>query len=221
MSRRNCRRRINVVNMSSYDDDGNNMQLQQVLFNSAMLYNNSLNDVKKKGVDTSCQLVRTNGRINIGNSQRERGEPSCVYCTICKEPRSITNDTMKSGSCGHIYCEECIINYVRQRIKETLTEVNCPESDCKEILAINEYFVPPEYINQWLDAVREATVLASCDIIECPFGDCSGKWIDDKKGFLIRACPKCWRISCSRCRVYWHMGMKCETYQRLVRPYSN
>ncbi|MCE3216974.1 RING finger protein [Datura stramonium] len=174
---------INDVNGGTYEEDSD-MQLQEALFNSIQnmefdfpaktsLIND---DVKKKGVDTSCRLVKTNGkRINHWKSStREQGEPSCVYCTICSEPRPVVNDIMKRGGCGHIYCEECIISYARERIRENIMEVNCPVSDCKEVFAMNEYFVPRELMDQWRDAVCEARALASYDIIECPFGDCSG-----------------------------------------------
>uniref|UniRef100_M1DSW8 Zinc finger protein n=1 Tax=Solanum tuberosum TaxID=4113 RepID=M1DSW8_SOLTU len=151
----------------------------------------SPNDVKKKGIDYSCSFVETNGRIDCCNSKYKKGEPSCVFCTICNEPKPVNNDTIKQGPCRHIYCEECIVNYVRERIKETLTQVKCPVSDCKEQILINEYFVPPEFMNQWMDTVREAEALFSCDIIECPYMDCEGYLIDDKRGFSIRTCPKC------------------------------
>lgn len=205
-----------IINGGGSDDDSD-IQLQKVLYNSAQLYNNSRQlqetDIKKKGIDMSCQLVKTNGRINLQNSTHEKGEPSCVYCTICNEPRPVSDDRMKRGGCRHVYCEECIINYVRDRIKENLTEVKCPVSDCKEKIVINDYFVPSEFRNQWRATVREAKALASCYIIECPFLDCTGYLIDDKKGFLIRACPKCWTLFCVRCEDHWHMGMDCETYQ--------
>lgn len=161
-------------------------------------WNNSKDAKNKgKGIDTSCQ-----------NSKRE-----AVLCTICYERWPAPNHMMKRGGCGHMYCKECILNYGRERIKETLTEFKCPVSDCNEKIVIDEFFVPSEFLEHWRDTVREAQALASCYVIECPFMDCSGYLMDDKKGYLIRTCPKCWTIFCVRCRDHWHMGMDCAAYQ--------
>lgn len=95
---------------------------------------------------------------------------------------------------------------------EDIKEVKCPVSSCKRILDI-ESLMPGDFLNRVEDAIRETEVLASPLVIECPFLDCTGVLIDDKKKFLIRACPKCWRIFCVRCRDSWHMGMSCVAYK--------
>ncbi|OIT22407.1 hypothetical protein A4A49_38871 [Nicotiana attenuata] len=159
------------------DDD--DIQLQEILLNSAQTYNSSVDeklefdfanktnlddDVKKKGVDVSSCLIRTNG-INKWNSKYERGETSCIFCTICNDVKPVNSVMRRGKSCEHSYCEECIRNYVVERIKDNITEVKCPVSNCKEILEINESLMPAdEYylIDRWSDAVREARVLASC-----------------------------------------------------------
>ncbi|WMV34975.1 hypothetical protein MTR67_028360 [Solanum verrucosum] len=203
------------------DDDDSDIQLQQVLFYLAKSKSNpNPNDVKKKGIDYSCSFVETDG-IDLRNCNYEKGGPSCVYCTICNEPTPANaDDTMCGPNCEHVYCKECIANYARENIKETLTQVKCPVSDCKGYMLINENSVPPEFINQWRDTVREAKALYSCKIIECPFLGCSGYLIDDHKGFLIRTCPKCWTLFCVMCRDYWHKGMDCRTnyqWKRKIR----
>ncbi|KAG5601900.1 hypothetical protein H5410_033270 [Solanum commersonii] len=210
-------------NSSDDDEDDSDIQLQQVLFYLAKSKSNpnpNPNDVKKKGIDYSCSFVETDG-IDLRNCNYERGGPSCVYCTICNEPTPANaDDTMCGPNCGHVYCKECIANYARENIKETLTQVKCPVSDCEEYMLINENSVPPEFINQWRDTVREAKALYSCKIIECPFLGCSGYLIDDHKGFLIRTCPKCWTLFCVMCRDYWHKGMDCRTnyqWKRKIR----
>ncbi|PHT79241.1 hypothetical protein T459_17293 [Capsicum annuum] len=106
-------------NCESVDDD--DMQLQEAIFNSVQKLEFDfpmVKDVKKKGIDTSCRLVRINGKIGTASSIHERG-----------------------------------------------------------------------------------------------------KLTDDKRG-LIRACPKCWRVFCVKCKVEWHLGLECETYQlkRKLRP---
>ncbi|KAG5601899.1 hypothetical protein H5410_033269 [Solanum commersonii] len=57
--------------------------------------------LRRKGIDYSCSFVETNGRIDC----------SCVFCSICNEPKPVNNDTIKQGPCRHIYYEECIVNY--------------------------------------------------------------------------------------------------------------
>lgn len=113
-------------------------------------------------------------------STYDKGEPSCVFCTICNELKSVNNDASR----GHVYCEDCILNYVCERIKETLAQVKCPVSDCIDQILIDEYFVPPEFMDQWMDTVREAEALYSCEIIECPYMGCEGYLIDDEEGIF-------------------------------------
>ncbi|KAF3630940.1 hypothetical protein FXO38_26864 [Capsicum annuum] len=63
---------------------------------------------------------------------------------------------------------------------------------------------------------REAKVLASPYIVDCPYVDCTGKLVDDGKEYLIRTCPNFWRIFCVRCRNAWHCGITFEAYKHML-----
>ncbi|MCD9560294.1 hypothetical protein HAX54_018816 [Datura stramonium] len=114
-------------------------------------------DVKKKGVDTSCRLVKTNGKgSTIGRAVRGNKANHHAYTIAIWANRDpVVNDIMKRR--------------LRFRLPGKFRD--------------ERLFVPRELMDQWRDAVCEARALASYDIIECPFGDCSKIWLMTKRDF--------------------------------------
>ncbi|XP_075112209.1 uncharacterized protein LOC107799213 [Nicotiana tabacum] len=198
------------------DEDEEDVELQQILFFSAQFHSGKNLNLGLCSKVQGKQVINTRysviyGSISTVNSIREKGESSCTYCEICDDAKP-PNTLIRGSSCRHYYCEECIRNYIGEKIDEDIKELKCPVSSCKRILDI-ESLMPKDFLDRVKDAIRETEVLASPLVIECPFLDCTGVLIDDKKRFLIRACPKCWRIFCVMCRDSWHMGMSCVDYK--------
>lgn len=156
------------------------------------------------------------GSINLENSIHEKEESSYAFwefCEICENRFPLPNKLMQATSCNHYYYVECIQNYIGKKINKDINEliVKCLASYCDGILNLKS-IMPSDYFIRVKDAFLEMQALASSTIIDCPFMDCTETLMDDKKVYLIRACPKCWRIFCVKCRDL-HLEMICDNYE--------
>ncbi|KAM3234296.1 hypothetical protein T459_15830 [Capsicum annuum] len=199
-------------------DDNDDIQLQQILFYSAQFHSgknlesSSSSAAGKKIVELPHSFFY--GSIGKLNSIRVEGESSCTYCDICEDVFP-PNTLIQGNSCQHLYCIECIQKYIAKKINDDIHEVKCPIVNCKRTVDL-ELLLPYDVLDRVENANREAKVLASSYIMDCPFEDCTGNLVDDGKGYLIRACPNCWRIFCVRCRAAWHCGITCEAYKHML-----
>ncbi|KAF3659305.1 E3 ubiquitin-protein ligase like [Capsicum chacoense] len=199
-------------------EEDEDIQLQQILFYSAQLHSgknlesSSNHATGKKAVEPHYSFIYKS--IEKVNGIWEKGESSCLYCDICED--AFPPNTLIQGiSCPHLYCEECIHKYIAKQINENIEEVKCPIANCKRTMSF-ELLLPYDVYHRVEDANREAKVLALSYAMDCPYIDCTGKLIDDKKRYLIRACPNCWRIFCVRCQHAWHWGLTCEAYRHML-----
>lgn len=166
-------------------------------------------DLKKKGLDCSVTYTLGPPHGNYG-----KGQCSYVICRICSDhvPHGVE---IKSIQCGHAYCRECFHVYLSEKIQEDASKVKCPVSKCETLFPPKSVrgFIPEQVFDRWIRGLTESSVLAQPLYIRCPFEWC-GKWfVDDERGFLIRACPNCWRLFCMKCKVGWHMGKSCAQYK--------
>ncbi|KAL3528546.1 hypothetical protein ACH5RR_007868 [Cinchona calisaya] len=184
-------------------------------------------DVKQKGICSSVPLKpHFDEHYNIwrSSSSKESGECSWSECVICCDDKPI-GELKQNVDCGHLFCEDCMKIYIGKKIQENgiinihKKVVKCPEKDCKNELSIQQFrpYIPDEVCDRIGDLQRESNALANPRILECPLLFCCAKFVDDNKGFKIKACPGCWRIFCVECRVKWHMGKSCEQFQDEVR----
>ncbi|KAI8544755.1 hypothetical protein RHMOL_Rhmol08G0319500 [Rhododendron molle] len=166
-------------------------------------------DLKKKGLD--CSVTYTHGPPH-GNYRK--GQCSYVICVICSDhvPHGVE---IKSTQCGHAYCRECFPVYLSEKIQEDASKVKCPVSKCESLFSPKSVrgFIPEQVFDRWIRWLTESSVLAQPMYILCPFEWCGKRFVDDERGFLIRACPNCWKLFCMKCKVGWHMGKSCAQYK--------
>ncbi|PHT44416.1 hypothetical protein CQW23_13574 [Capsicum baccatum] len=168
-------------------DDNDDIQLQQILFYSAQFHlgknleSSSSNVAGKKIVELPHSFFY--GSIGKLNSIRVEGESSCTYCDICEDVFP-PNTLIQGNSCQHLYCVECIQKYIAKKINDDIHEVKCPIVNCKRTVDL-ELLLPYDVLDRVENANREAKVLASSYIMDCPYEDCTGNLVDDGKGYLI------------------------------------
>lgn len=149
--------------------------------------------------------------------EKENGESSQSFCTICMDRKSTGEMFRNNNSCSHLFCSDCISQYVVAKIKENIASVKCPDLKCKGVLEpeICRSLIPPELFDRWENALCESLVIGFKKFY-CPFKDCSALLIDDGEEVVTSSeCPNCWRLFCAQCKVVWHSGISCQEFQRL------
>ncbi|XP_059639376.1 uncharacterized protein LOC132281718 [Cornus florida] len=197
------------------NSDDEDVEFQLALFYSiASSQEPEIQNEKKKGVMRPCSITYGDFRT-FSPETEEKGDSSHTVCVICNE----VQPSILSKRCSHGYCRECFGFYIVKKIQGTSTGiVRCPVNKCKTLFEEKHWrqLIPKEVLERWENAALEASVLASPEYILCPFKDCWEVFVDDGKGFVIRACPKCWRLFCARCNAPWHERMSCSLF-RLLR----
>ncbi|XP_026430976.1 E3 ubiquitin-protein ligase RNF14-like [Papaver somniferum] len=150
-----------------------------------------------------------------GSKKMKKDEESFV-CEICVETKMVSESFQVKG-CAHSYCSECMVRYVASKIQENVISTKCPEWSCQGVLEPEfcKSILPPDVFDRWGKAQCEALLLGDQNIY-CPFKDCSAPLLDEGGGKIIRSeCPHCNRLICARCKVSWHEGVRCATFQKL------
>ncbi|KAI7755548.1 hypothetical protein M8C21_008647 [Ambrosia artemisiifolia] len=138
-----------------------------------------------------------------------------TLCGICMEAKTASEMFKNTTVCGHLFCTDCIREYVAAKIKENITVVNCPDLHCKEVIGPQDCgsIVPIEVLERWESILCESLIMGS-EKFYCPFKDCSAMMVDDGgEAVTISECPSCNRLFCAQCKVAWHCGMSCSDYE--------
>ncbi|XP_054795882.1 E3 ubiquitin-protein ligase RSL1-like [Prosopis cineraria] len=142
-----------------------------------------------------------------------------VICEICTEIKR-TTEMIKSQTCHHSFCSDCVTKHVATKIQDSITSVPCPGLDCKSVFEMEACrpWLPKDLLERWDQALCEALFL-QLPTIYCPFKDCSVMLLveneEDQQAAKETDCPVCHRLFCPRCNVPWHHGVDCEEYQKL------
>lgn len=177
-------------------------------------------DKKMKGIVESCCKQEDLPKYDLSNSKHTLGGASSASCDVCLAVFSIS-DFIRAPSCNHRFCKDCIESYLLKEIQEDAMNVKCPESKCKEVLKpiFCRKLIPEQVFDRWKSEINLASSFGRRKI-QCPNIDCEEEFMDDGKGYNIRACPKCWNLICMPCgQVEWHMDEDCETFWRRKHPY--
>ncbi|KAE8255216.1 hypothetical protein A4X13_0g3113 [Tilletia indica] len=162
-------------------------------------------------------------------------EHSTFYCSICLEDRKGRSCTRLLG-CGHVFCSECLTDYVRVGINEGLTEISCPDPECtknhnagasaeeekeednkKGMILDSELLllVGQELFGRFA-AMRKKTIAeadptaAYCPVVGCG-GVVLGRKEDEGTSFeALRECEQCGFAFCRWCAKAWHGKTQCE-----------
>ncbi|KAH9298765.1 hypothetical protein KI387_030447, partial [Taxus chinensis] len=82
-----------------------------------------------------------------------------ILCGICFEEKC-SSKTLKGKACSHIYCHDCIAQYVLYKMEDKLVPINCPEPSCSQNLTPEQCgnILPREALDKWHLASVEAAV---------------------------------------------------------------
>ena len=162
-------------------------------------------------------------------------------CPICWD--EIKENEKICLNCKHQYCKECIINYIKEEIKNNKNEeTSCPTAECKEKFPediIKAYSSPEQYAKYLKFQERRRINKESDSIIHCPFVNCEGyankvvnndsllanesnvmeKLLDNEKKEITKIKYTCnYNHSfCSLCLKSWHDYTSCKEDENVAQ----
>lgn len=151
-----------------------------------------------------------------GSNSKPKNEDPSFVCEICVETKS-SHESFGIKNCSHVYCTDCVVNYVDSKLQENVTSIGCPIPNCNGLLD-PEYcrlILKPEMFEKWGRGLCEAVIVGSQKFY-CLFKDCSAMLIDDRVEVVRDSeCPNCNRMFCAQCKVPWHAGIECTEFKKL------
>ncbi|MBA0722841.1 hypothetical protein Golax_003482, partial [Gossypium laxum] len=155
----------------------------------------------------------------ISDSETGDGHGSITptyVCEICVEPKPLDISFNIKG-CSHFYCIECTVKYIKSKLDDNVSRIQCPVTDCEGVLDPDfcREILPRDLFNRWGKALCESALLGS-EKLYCPYKDCSALLVNDGEKRIKRfPCPLCKRVFCVQCKVAWHSGADCIKFQKL------
>jgi len=155
-----------------------------------------------------------------------------ITCGICFDTKTdsdifnIRTPIFKRKLCKHLFCVDCICKYVEVQINDNAYKVLCPSPNCfvKYKPKHLKHILPNQLIVKWKFLASELSKPSEPKTY-CPYANCSvllGKENDIGREFNSSSrCTSCHRQFCAKCKVQWHAGMNCKTFQQLKRNDKN
>ncbi len=97
---------------------------------------------------------------------------SCEICFM-----EILQDQKYNLNCKHEFCKECIIEYLKEEIKNARVEsISCPDKECKEIFNDSQIksLVAEEIYYKYQKFIQRCNIRDDNNLIVCPIVNCEG-----------------------------------------------
>ncbi|KAK9942105.1 hypothetical protein M0R45_007793 [Rubus argutus] len=92
----------------------------------------------------------------INSTRMNSGSSTDSICDMCVKSVHL-EDLFNIKGCNHLYCRQCILDFVVLKLNENVTSIVCPEPDCKAALD-PEYCRPilPNFVfDRWVSALYD------------------------------------------------------------------
>jgi hypothetical protein len=152
---------------------------------------------------------------NLLNQEEHKKLDARFKCEICFNEFVVSDGI--TLECDHRFCMECMEMYTKNLIQAAQVNeasLKCP--NCTQPLTLYEIedIVGPELYEKYQKFLLRGFKLSDEDnpnsfIFNCPGADCEFFCIIEKDLEEIE-CPKCFVVSCPKCKAEAHKGMSCE-----------
>lgn len=148
------------------------------------------------------------------NEDEYKKDGQLIQCGCCYGDFAF--EKMTQCSDGHLFCQECLVNYAREAVFGSgKSELSCMSENCPCSFPVCELnkVLPENVLCKYYERQAEEAVAATCadELVRCPF--CNFPALLDK-GISRFSCPnpRCRKESCRKCHVQWkeHIGKTCE-----------
>ena len=149
--------------------------------------------------------------------KKEGVESNGQNCLVCFEDK---NDKFFSLKCGHQFCPDCWIEYLKEKIKTPLSalQVHCPQENCTLIVYEKLYskFLKDKNSLLKLDkAIYKNFINRNQDIKQCPNENCNYYVKSNNHSSQEIHCP-CGTSYCFKCSKEPHRPCSCELYYKFT-----
>jgi len=147
-------------------------------------------------------------------------------CSICYENYNLKKFNF-FDCCEHIFCPDCIFNYLSIKINEGDINIKCPDKNCQEHLLYNDIInvikkdqiIRDKYETFLLNYVENQHLNNDIKykITHCPEPSCNLliEYTHNNNNIHI-ACPFCKKQFCPKCKNI-HLDMTCEKYSESLK----
>ena len=167
---------------------------------------------KEAGItfDSSNVATTTNNDNNNNYNNNNNNKDENEMCSICGD--EMTKMSSSSMICGHLFCNDCLGQYITMKIKEGITNITCPFIKCNVIMddLFCKKLVDNETYKRYLRFISKSFVEDSGGSIKwCPQANCGNAITVDMISGTIVKCTCGFRF-CFSCHKEAHAPATCE-----------
>jgi hypothetical protein len=142
-------------------------------------------------------------------------------CPLCLDEFQTRRELYRIVGCRHLYCQQCVVAYYTQSIKDRKPNVMCPTPTCEtQILFCNvKNLLPHDVLLTYQRIALKAPQNQNKGSIWCPGKDCANKIMkhsQKKKEEDVVLCTKCKLRVCFKCGEWEHIGVVCDEAEQLT-----
>ena len=169
--------------------------------------------------------------LNNSHSYEINYEDILQYNTVCSICFSNIAST-RLGSCKHLFCNDCLNQYIERHILNKSSEITCPELRCSctlNLASVMKYLDSNALFTLYFNKLVQNTVLRDENIKQCPTPNCSHIAIRNNvklpktnriniPSVVSCFCTKTW---CFDCQKEDHWPASCELFEKYQQQYKN
>ncbi len=131
---------------------------------------------------------------------------NCEVCYVHKQGIKCA----KIASCNHIYCQECLSQYLKTKIADgDVSKMECPTCDVLILPSLIKKLVSPDDFNRFDKLLLQRTLEGMLDVTYCPLPTCRCATVKEVDSNMSQ-CPRCSFCFCVLCRHTWHGVAPCK-----------
>ena len=152
--------------------------------------------------------------------QLEYTDVICPVCFDAYQTDLCHASLMGRKTCGHLVCEKCVADWMRQEIKDHRHFVRCPHDKCGGVFSAEQCDLVLGAKSATREKLRSLNTpkqqgLRAGTHMYCPSGCNHVLEIKKMDSVTRRTCVRCAGAFCNVCRVPWHDKITCKEYQQL------